>query len=113
MPWAVAKRVARRTEAATVKSPRSQYAGRRPPGVAAAVGETQVACQVWGSPVTRRAFHRPARVATPSSGEWKLARARPGATRSTGRMQEERTRVAIIGAGPAGMLLAHLLDLEG
>jgi p-hydroxybenzoate 3-monooxygenase len=28
-------------------------------------------------------------------------------------MQEERTRVAIIGAGPAGMLLAHLLDREG
>ena len=28
-------------------------------------------------------------------------------------MQEERTRVAIVGAGPAGMLLAHLLDREG
>ena len=28
-------------------------------------------------------------------------------------MQEERTQVAIIGAGPAGMLLAHLLDREG
>lgn len=24
-----------------------------------------------------------------------------------------RTRVAIIGAGPAGLLLSHLLDLEG
>src|SRR3954454_8043636 len=28
-------------------------------------------------------------------------------------MQEERTQVAIVGAGPAGMLLAHLLDREG
>ena len=28
-------------------------------------------------------------------------------------MEEERTRVAIVGAGPAGMLLAHLLDREG
>jgi p-hydroxybenzoate 3-monooxygenase len=28
-------------------------------------------------------------------------------------MHEERTRVAIVGAGPAGMLLAHLLDREG
>ena len=28
-------------------------------------------------------------------------------------MPEERTQVAIIGAGPAGMLLAHLLDREG
>ena len=28
-------------------------------------------------------------------------------------MQEERTRVAIVGAGPAGLLLAHLLDREG
>ena len=28
-------------------------------------------------------------------------------------MREERTRVAIVGAGPAGMLLAHLLDREG
>src|SRR3954470_16206731 len=28
-------------------------------------------------------------------------------------MQEERTQVAIIGAGPAGMLLAHLLHGEG
>src|SRR4051794_24056468 len=28
-------------------------------------------------------------------------------------MQEERTQVAIVGAGPAGMLLAHLLDCEG
>ncbi|HET6938924.1 MAG TPA: FAD-dependent monooxygenase, partial [Nocardioides sp.] len=28
-------------------------------------------------------------------------------------MREERTQVAIIGAGPAGMLLAHLLDREG
>jgi p-hydroxybenzoate 3-monooxygenase len=28
-------------------------------------------------------------------------------------MQEERTQVAIVGGGPAGMLLAHLLDREG
>src|SRR3954452_21508030 len=28
-------------------------------------------------------------------------------------MQEEHTQVAIVGAGPAGMLLAHLLDREG
>jgi p-hydroxybenzoate 3-monooxygenase len=28
-------------------------------------------------------------------------------------MQEERTQIAIVGAGPAGMLLAHLLDREG
>src|SRR3954465_13445019 len=28
-------------------------------------------------------------------------------------MQEERPQVAIVGAGPAGMLLAHLLDREG
>jgi p-hydroxybenzoate 3-monooxygenase len=28
-------------------------------------------------------------------------------------MHEERTQVAIVGAGPAGMLLAHLLDREG
>ena len=28
-------------------------------------------------------------------------------------MQEERTQVAIVGAGPAGMLLAHLLAAEG
>ena len=25
----------------------------------------------------------------------------------------ERTRVVIVGAGPAGLLLSHLLDLEG
>jgi p-hydroxybenzoate 3-monooxygenase len=28
-------------------------------------------------------------------------------------MQEERTQVAVVGAGPAGMLLAHLLAAEG
>ena len=28
-------------------------------------------------------------------------------------MHEERTQVAIVGAGPAGMLLAHLLDRQG
>src|SRR6185503_15097629 len=28
-------------------------------------------------------------------------------------MPEERTQVAVVGAGPAGMLLAHLLDREG
>src|SRR5262245_11190994 len=32
---------------------------------------------------------------------------------STAGMQEERTQVAIVGAGPAGMLLAHLLHREG
>jgi p-hydroxybenzoate 3-monooxygenase len=31
----------------------------------------------------------------------------------TGHPADERTQVAIIGAGPAGMLLAHLLDAEG
>jgi p-hydroxybenzoate 3-monooxygenase len=28
-------------------------------------------------------------------------------------MRDERTQVAVVGAGPAGMLLAHLLDREG
>ena len=37
----------------------------------------------------------------------------PAARALTGRMDEVRTQVAIIGAGPAGMLLSHLLAAAG
>ena len=78
--------------------------GRRPPG--------------------GRAEHRPEPALTTrphsgtASGQWKHRVATCRATGFTRRMSSEadgalRTQVAIIGAGPAGLLLSHLLGNEG
>src|SRR5947207_3009231 len=47
---------------------------------------------------------------SPTKGEGAIPRL---AARCAARLMRERTQVGIVGAGPAGLLLSHLLDREG